>query len=233
MFTRHSLVSAAALALAMFLAPSSRAEVAAETDAYGNYVRTTVLTQSSVRHLRVWKVLRHHVAGVYALNPEGDRNGDLAPVIAENPVDGNLPWVVWSRFNGTDYDLAWSRWLPGAWTPIRRVDDLLAPGDDLGPRLVFDGTGRPLLTWWRDEDGVGRVYLSLFLVTRWMPPLLVSDPEVDSRNPRLGVQEDGSVRVEFDTPQGPETRVVLLALPATITDDLDPVGQASMRKGPR
>lgn len=232
MSTRRSLVAAAGLALAMVLVPASRAEVAAETDAYGNYVRTTILTQSSVRQFRIWRVVRRHMGGVYALNPEGDRAGDQYPAIAESPTDRNHPWAVWSRFNGSDFDLAWSRWLPGGWAPIRRVDDSLVPGDDLGPRMVFDGGGRPYLTWWREEGGTGRVYLSCFLVTSWMPALLVSDPGVDSRNPRLGVQDDGSVLIEYDAPDGPEARVVTLVLPATITDDLNPVGQIRRPKSP-
>ncbi len=223
MFTRRSLVAATALLLAAVLALESRAEVAAETDAYGNYVRTIVLTQASIRQVRVWKVVRRRMWGLHPLNPDGDRTGDQFPAIAENPVDSNQPWVVWSRFNGYDYDLAWSRWTKGGWTPIQYVSPVPEPGDDLAPQVVFDGTGRPYLAWWREEGGTGRVYLSFFLVTHWLPPVAVSDAGVDSRNPRLGIQSDGSVRVEYQTASGIDVRVVTLNEPETITDDLNPV----------
>jgi len=58
--------------------------------------------------------------------------------------------------------------------------------------------------------------LTTFLATQWTTPLAVSDPGVDSRNPRLGVQFDGSIRIEYDTPDGTEARVVSLVSPASI-----------------
>ncbi len=222
MSTRPSVVTTVILALAIILVPESRAEVAAETDAYGNYVRTTILAQSSVRQVRIWKAVRRHAFGVHALNPEGDRAGDQYPAIAENPASGNHPWAVWSRFNGADFDLVWSRWTSGEWSAIGVVEEAAAPGDDLGPQVVFDGGGRPYLAWWREDENGGRVFLSFFLVTHWMAPVAISDPGVDSRNPRLGVQADGSVVVEYDTPAGKEARVVSVFFPATITDDINP-----------
>lgn len=232
MGTRRSWMTVFALLAAALIGSESRAEVAVETDAYGNYVKTTVLAQSSVRQLRVWRVMRRHLWGVSALNPEGDRAGDLAPFIAENPVNHNYPWAVWSHFNGHDYDLVWSRWeRRQGWSPIESLTDGVQPGDDLAPQMVFDGTGRPYLVWWRDEEGIGAVYASFFLDSRWMTPLRVSDLAVDSRNPRLGIQSDGSVRVDYETGEGIETRVVSFPKPTTITDDLIPLNAVGFKGG--
>jgi len=134
MSTRRSLAASVLVALAVVLVPAARAEVSVQTDAYGNYVRTTVLTQSTVRQLRIWNVVRRHVWGIYALNPDGDRSGDQYPAIAENPANRNHPWAVWSRFNGSDFDLVWSRWLPDGWSAIQRVDDGTVPETTSGPR---------------------------------------------------------------------------------------------------
>lgn len=232
MGTRRSWLIGSALLLAAVIGLESRAEIAVETDAFGNYVKTTVLTQSSVRQQRVWRVVRRHVGGLYPLNPDGDRLGDLFPSIGENRVDRNHPWAVWSRFNGEDFDLVWSRWKERTgWTTIQPLTGEPQIGDDVAPQLVFDPTGRPFLAWWRDENGTGSVYLSFFLATRWMPPVRVSDASVDSRSPRLGFHADGSVRVEFQTASGLETRSVYFPEPTTITDDLDPCAQLVI-KGP-
>lgn len=221
---RRSSLAATALLLTTVLGTPSRAEVSAETDAYGNYVRTTILSQASVRQCRIWRVLRRHVWGAYPLNPDGDRNGDQFPTIGENPENHNYPWAMWSRFNGYDYDLAWSRWERGGWTSIQWVGDNPEPGDDLGPALAFDTTGRPYAAWWRDDGGTGTVYLSMFLVTRWMTPFAISEAEVDSRYPAVAFLPDGSLQVRYQTATGPEVRIIGLTFPDTITDDFTPFG---------
>jgi len=229
MFNRRSLATTMiALLAAGAMPPAIRAEVAAETDAFGNYVRTTILARTSVRQNRIWKVKRQGF-GVNPLNPDGDLNGDLWPTIAENPYFHNHPWAVWSRSNGYDYDLAWSRWTRTGWTPIQSLHPRY-PGDDLDPAVTFDADGRPYAAWWRNEGGIGRIYVSLFLQTRWMVPFAVSDAGTDSWTPRIFVQAGGVIQVQFQTPTGSQFRIVRFGGPTTITDDLDPIGQFSVFK---
>jgi hypothetical protein len=223
MRTRRSLAAAVALLAAAGFGAAARAEVAAEVDLAGNYVRTTVLASASAKKPRIWSVQRS--SGLARpLNPGGDQSGDLWPAIAENPQDSNHPWVVWSRGTGAGYDLAWSRWLPGGWTDPDWVEEAAnaSAGDDLDPRLAVNSEGRPYLVWWRDEGGEGRVYLSMFLFSRWMPAYPVSDPEVDSRRPRITLVDDGRIQVDYDTPAGRIIRLLVFSHPLSITDDLDP-----------
>lgn len=220
-----ALISAAALGWG-----DVRAEVAAEVDAFGTYVRTVVLSNASSKQLRIWTPARMRAQRV-VLNPAGDVNGDLWPVIRENLADRGQPWVVWSRFTGTEYDLAWSRWSDGSWTPISWVAED-AGGDDLDPALAFDGRGRPHTAWWRAENGKGRIYLSLFLDTTWMAAFPVSDQGVDSRHPDLEVLPDGAIRVQYDTPDGRQSRIVTFASGATITDDINPFGTLTVTEEP-
>jgi hypothetical protein len=80
MSTHRSLVAGFALLIAAVLPTASKAEVVAETDAFGNYIRTSVMTQSLVRQVRVWRPMRRHgIWGAYLLNPDGDRFGDQYP----------------------------------------------------------------------------------------------------------------------------------------------------------
>lgn len=231
MLSRRSLAAAVALLLAApLVAPAVRAEVSAETDSFGRYIRTVVMTQASVRQHRIWQTVRRNFWGHQPLNPNGDRTGDMYPAIAENGFERRHPWAVWSRFNGQDYDLVWSRWRPGGWSMIERVEPESPFGDDLAPSVAFNTSGRGFLAWWRDDGGAGEVYVSVFLVTRWSDPILLSDPGVDSRNPHLSVLALGQMAVEFVTPGGHESRMVSLNGTTTITDDLNPVGQVSVTR---
>jgi hypothetical protein len=207
-------------------APPARAEVAAEVDASGAYLRTVVLATSSAKNVRIWSKITSRPS-LFPLNVEGDLNGDLWPVVADQPAGTPRPWVVWSRFTGSGFDLAWSRFDAPArsWSPIGWVESVPKAGDDLDPSLTFDSTGRPFLSWWRDEDGVGQVYLSLFLQTRWMEPFRVSDVTIDSVAPTITLLSDTRVRIEYTTPEGTVARVVEFHRPLTITDDATPFGR--------
>lgn len=231
MLTPRRLAAAAVLLLAStWLAPASRAEVSVQTDGFGRYVRTVVVSQATVRQYRIWKAPRRNSWTHHPLNPEGDRTGDQYPAIAENPANRRHPWAVWSRFRDGEFDLVWSQWRPGGWTPIAPLADVGGDGDDLGPSLVFDAGGRPYVAWWRDEGGEGRVYVSLFLVTRWSEPIPVSDFGIDSRQPRIFVRGGSDLEVEYRVPGGVERRMVSLNDGSTITDDINPVGQISVSR---
>lgn len=219
---------APAIVAAILASGPSLAEVSAETDALGNYVRTVVLTNASVRNLRVWAVQRLKT-NFHPLNADGDLNGDLWPMIEDQPVGERKPWVVWSRWNGTDLDLAWSFFRDGAWIPTAWVESGTTRGqDDLDPDIAFDADGRAHIVWWRNENGQGRVYLSIYLVSRFMTAFPVSDAGIDSVYPQVNVRPDGKIEVSYETPSGRVVRVVTFARPTTITDDVTPFGRMNV-----
>lgn len=198
------------------------AEVRAVTGRDGTYQMTQVVLDG--RSGGVWSApTRGERVGV--LNEGGDRNGDLYPRIQESSLAPHHPWVVWSRFNTHDgeYDLAWSRWTAVGWEPIRWLEPQPSGGDNLDVDMGFDALGRPYVVWWREQDGHGRVYLSVFLVTSWMAPFPVSPGSVDSRNPSLDVRAPGVMVVRYETPVGTVEETVLFTAPVTITDDINPL----------
>ena len=200
-----------------------RAEVSVRTDRAGNYIATQIVTTNLRGDAVIWGMRgrmpsRHHV-----LNPKGDLHGDLWPVIVESTLAPRLPWIVWSRFNGTDFDLAWSRWTAQGWRPVDAVLAEPSPGDDLDPDIAFDGDGQAYLAWSREAEGVFEVQLSVWGKRIWMSPVRVSEPGVDSRYPVIVGFGNGSVDVEFTTPTGTVVQRVLFSTPGTITDDINPV----------
>jgi len=197
----------------------ARAEVRAVTRRDGTYLSVSV-TRSG--RGGVWEPMRRSEAAA-ALNPNGDRNRDLWPAVAENSLAPHHPWAVWSRLDKNDYQLAWSRWTDGQWEPVRWLDARPAPGADLDPAMAFDGAGRPFVVWWRDTKGRGAVYLSLFLDARWSEPFRVSAPGADARYPRLRIEVGGELIVNYVTQEGLVEQVVLFDDPGTVTDDINPM----------
>ncbi len=224
---RNSLRAAAVACclLAGILAiPPVSAEVSAEKNDQDSYLRMVYRTNASAKNLKIWTVNRNSRQNIVPLNPDGDALEDTWPYYVENPYDGNRPYVVWSRFNGNDYDLVWSRWMDGAWSPVAWVERTMQTGVEQDPYLAAQpANGRPHLVWWSDEGGIGRVYLSIFLQSRWMARFLVSDLDEDSRYPVIEFGDDNRILVTYDSVDGPISRVIIFNSPQTITDDIDPM----------
>ena len=208
-----------------------RAEVSVRLDRSGNYVKTQIVPVGPQSENRAWGLRGRSFRNTHALNIRGDTNGDLWPAIAETPKAPHYPLVVWSRFNGSNYDIAWSRWSGTDWSSIRSVSQWPMPGNDLDPDLVFDRDGRAYLVWWSDMNGSGgQVFFSVFLYRRWHQPILISDPAVDSRLPTLDLSNPKMVAINYETPEGRATHYITFASPNTITDDINPQNTTTLIK---
>jgi hypothetical protein len=209
--------------LVMSFCLEARAEVSVRLARNGKYLKTQIVPVGPNTEHRAWGLRGRGFRNGLALNPRGDVNGDLWPAVGEPAAAPHHPYVVWSRFNGANFDMAWSRWTGDGWQDIDYIASKPMPGDDLDADIAFDSNGRPYVVWWADmEEGGGRVYFSLFLVNRWLPPILISDPAVDSRFPTLEVSTARELAVSFETPEGSMTHYVTLGSPNTIVDDSDP-----------
>lgn len=223
---RASMLGKTAVALAIVgLCLPAAAEVRVRTDRHGGYQWTQVITGGSRLQpvSRVWSLVGRST-GQQALNPQGDRNGDLWPTIRESSLAPHHPWVVWSRNGAHGYDLAWSRWSPAGWEPVQWVHDrVLSVGDDLDADLTFDRDGRPFMTWWREEPRGGRVYITGFAYGNWTRPHPVTEPGEDAWQPVIELLADGGLLVTYETETGAVSQLVKFEEPVTITDDIDPV----------
>lgn len=203
------------------------AEVSVKTDINGDYVATVIVPGGSHFNPGIWSGrarggLRRAAS---VLNPNGDRFGDMIPTVAESNHPPHHPWAVWSRFNGTDYDLVWSSWSQ-AWQGISPLTQGNPAGDDLNPEIGFARDGRPLVTWWNRnaDDGHGTVYFSVFIGGSWMEPIQVSSGRHGGRFPSVQYDRRGQVEISYTSDDGSRTfsHRILMADPNTITDDIDP-----------
>ncbi len=210
------------------LAVRTDAEVRVRTRPDGEYVATLIIPGGPPWRQGVWST-RARIGlrrGSAVLNPLGDRFGDLIPTIGEQRRAPHHPLAVWSRFNGTDYDLVYASWRY-AWSPISQVTPGSLAGDDLDPSVAFTRAGQAVIAWWnRDlEDGHGAVYYSVFGGTGWLDPVKISNDSVGGRNPMIEVRRD-TIVIHYTSDDGSVRISHPLSMidPTTITDDIDPQG---------
>jgi len=200
----------------------ARAEVSAEVDAFGRYVRTVIEASASVRNPRIWTV-SHLRTGRVALNSRGDHAGDLYPAVAEDATHQRWPFVVWSHFNGLDYDLVWSRWEGRGWSPTRAVVPGTGRADAVDPAVAVSADGHPCAVWLSRGAGAATVQMSIFLVSAWSAPLVISDPGDDAMSPSIAWLSDGRVQIDYDTIGAHVTKTIAFLEPLTIGDDTNPL----------
>ena len=200
-------------------------EVSVRTDRDGHYVTTQIqLSKSGLGNDEgLWGHRGVAERNLQVLNPDGDRNGDLWPLIVESNITPHYPWAVWSRYEGLGYRLVWSLWNGTEWQEIGPVNGR-ASGDELDPDLAFDPQGRPSLVWSREEGGIHQIYFSRFVKKRFIPAVLVSDPTESGRYPQILSNDGERIVVEYTGIGGTIRRTVVLSQPVTITDDINPVG---------
>jgi hypothetical protein len=178
----------------------AHAEVSVQLDRQGKVKRVNILTSGARRGGGVWSQVRPRVPLEYMLNPLGDTYGDLAPTVAMHPLTGN-PWAVWPRNEGNQKRLMVSAWDGHRWTVPQTVAQPDPMGyDQLTPYLVFDAEGRPYLVY-GEKSPKARVLFTTLLEGRWSPPLLLSDPVIDSSFPNAAIQE-GDYKLVYRTPTG-------------------------------
>lgn len=220
---KHLLKIFLAVFFVVLLTSTALAEVSVKVDSFGNYEETIYIEKKTGKIIKFWTKFGnkhdHH-----ALNEDGDLNRDLRPAIKENIYQENYPYVVWPKFDGDDYEIAFSRWTLDGWERTVYVEETDNPFDDLDSVIDFDQNGRQYIAWWRNEKDIGRIYISIFIETKWMTAYPISEEGIDSRNPEIAVKGEGEFEIIYSTPDGMESRTIVIHFPDTITDDIDPFG---------
>jgi hypothetical protein len=209
---------AALLGLGLAAIPDARGEVSAKLDANGQYAGM-VIRYSLASKPRIWAGI--NTASRRPVNPTGDSLGDLAPTVVENPANHNWPMVVWSHPNGPDYDLIFSKWTNGGWSPAMFVQADNST-NEIEPRLEFSPTGRAFMIWRSNNGSESSIFFSMFLETHWLVPIRASNIEEIATNGNLWVESDLLVHITYETSSGPQTHVISIPQGDTITDDIDP-----------
>ena len=139
--------------------------------------------------LLIWSPVRRGGPRNAYLNPDGDYYQDGPPSIVFNPVT-RQPEAVWSYWDGSYYQIAWSRFNGKTWTmvetPLGKDYQYLTSDErqNFDPKLWIDHAGNRRVVWWRRGQGEPDDVVIAVLPageTQWWSPQRVSRDGVPTR----------------------------------------------------
>jgi len=103
------------------------------------------------------------------------------------------PWLVWSAYDGKDYEITWARWNGSAWSEEEKLTD--NRDGDAFPALAFIRGVVPVVVWNRSGQGGGAVHARFMEAGVWSPEVEVLggagrvtvDPRTAVRDGRLDI----------------------------------------------
>ena len=124
------------------------------------------------------------------LNRE-DRIPHVLPSVALGP-DG-WPRIIWSAYDGHDYEIFWSQWDGSEWSPEEKVTDNLE--SDFYPILSFFSEGTPVVVWSKPVGNRTGIFCTYRYGGRWSEEKEIVQinqkldiiPQICTQNNRLGV----------------------------------------------
>ncbi len=128
----------------------------------------------------------------HKLNRE-NRFPHLSPSAA---LDGNgLPWVVWSAYDGTDYEIYCARWDGRAWSREEKITD--NDGTDSSPVLDFAYGAVPILVWSQFSGTKSCLACSYRTGLNWSPEIEIAGSEAHfNKSPKIAVR-DGCIGITW------------------------------------
>jgi hypothetical protein len=139
------------------------------------------------------------------VNADGDARGDKYPDFVLR--QGFTPAVVWSYWDGQDFEVAYSEWTGAAWSATLLLTNNST--DDLEPKIEMDAAGRPILTWWRAGAPSAVYAMRRTSSASWESESPVSQAAEPARAPTLALPLDGYVRVAYEVREGAQRHIVV------------------------
>ncbi len=116
-----------------------------------------------------------------------------------------LPWIVWSAFDGNDYEIFYSFWNGSKWSEEERITDNSAT--DSYPAISFLFGDVPIIVWSRSYKDRNGIYCRYRNDVKWSREIeisrsknkLISCPKIAILNNIMGItwQLDDAVQSEF------------------------------------
>jgi lysophospholipase L1-like esterase len=104
------------------------------------------------------------------------------------------PWVVWSRYDGEDYEVYSSRWEGSGWSGEETLTD--DAGSDAWPGVVFLRGSLPVVVWANVHGRVSSLRARVFAAGAWGPTLELLAAEEEIAEPRVSAR-DGRLVVSW------------------------------------
>ena len=105
-------------------------------------------------------------------------------------LDANgFPWVVWSAYDGLNYEIFVSSWNGESWSPEEEITDNSQA--DLSPAIAFVHGTIPLVLWSRTSGPASALYARYKQGYDWSPEIQVIQTQNETlRSPKIAVLDD-------------------------------------------
>lgn len=147
--------------------------------------------------------------------------------------------VVWSQWNGANYQIFKSEYRSGSWTHPANIADNISPDgqDAINPRVAMDDNGNALITWQQNDGTRDQIYKSEYRSSSWTHPANLADnisPDTAASNPQVAMDNNGNALIVWQQPDGAavsqtfksEYRTGSWTHPANSNDNISPDVQA-------
>lgn len=153
------------------------------------------------------------------------------PNIHPSPAISEIgfPAVAWSAFDGRDYELFFSSWRDGGWTPPERLTrnrDLA----DAQPTLVYHQGTIPVLAWTQAGPGEPGIMMTHRRDPTWARPVRLTAPHSPGRSPAL-VSHGTGLALGWNGGGSVYVRALTLDQSPRLFDQLPPAPPLSTRSG--
>ncbi len=111
-------------------------------------------------------------------------------ILQDVALDGSgFLWVVWSAYDGDDYEIYCSRWDGKNWSEEEKITDNHSA--DLYPSVAFVSESIPLLIWKKSDRDDRGIYARYRSGTVWSQEIeIVSELDLCHQSPRIAVHKD-------------------------------------------
>jgi lysophospholipase L1-like esterase len=128
-------------------------------------------------------------------------NNSSPRILMDAALDAaSCPWVVWSGYDGEDYEVYGSRWDGTGWSGEETLTD--DAGSDAWPGIIFLGDTLPVVVWANSRGRTTSLRARVFAAGAWGPTLellapgeSIAEPRLSTRDSRLVVawRSDGAI----------------------------------------
>lgn len=107
-----------------------------------------------------------------------------------------FPWVVWSAYDGSDYEIYVSCWKRSGW---QRAETITRNNDisDAEPSLSLYLSSLPMISWTQSSGGKRDVFLTFKQDDAWIPPINISKDEQRSASSVL-ISEGSKIMLSWE-----------------------------------
>ena len=106
------------------------------------------------------------------------------------------PQVVWSGFDGQDYEILFSKWTGTQWSNTENISDN-TDFSDTQPSLELLFHTIPIVSWTRSKNGKRDIFLSMRLGTKWTEAVNLSNDATFNKRSKI-ISEAANIAVMWE-----------------------------------